>query len=297
MIRALAVAAAVLAGGCASFHAGPLPNPPADATFVNVDGIHVRYIDQGQGPAVVLIHGYSSSLDLWRPTARALAKRHRVLAIDLKGFGWTSRPPGDYSPAAEARLAWHVLDARGVKKVALVGHSWGASVVMAMVLQHPERVTRVALYSGYVYDDQVPSFFHWARIGGVGEALFTLFYRQRIEDRIALAYYDDRFVTVEAFDRVRAELNRPGAVAAAMASARGQRYAAMETRYHTLEQPFLLVWGHEDRVAPITFAYRLLSELPHARLVELHHCGHIPMIEAHVRATAALVDFVDEDVQ
>jgi len=64
VIRPLAIAAAVLASGCASFHAGPLPNPPADATFVDVDGIHVRYLDEGQGSPVVLLHGYSSSLDL-----------------------------------------------------------------------------------------------------------------------------------------------------------------------------------------------------------------------------------------
>lgn len=63
-MRALATCALVLAlAGCPSFHAGPLAGAPADATFVDVDGIHVRYRETGSGPAVVMIHGYGASLE------------------------------------------------------------------------------------------------------------------------------------------------------------------------------------------------------------------------------------------
>ncbi|HUH00838.1 MAG TPA: alpha/beta fold hydrolase, partial [Kofleriaceae bacterium] len=114
--RAMMMSAAIAVGGstagCPGFHPGPVPNPPRDSTFVDVDGVHVRYRDQGAGPAVVLIHGFSSSLEIWEPLARRLQREHRVISLDLKGFGWTSRPPGDYSPAAQARLAWEVLDRR-----------------------------------------------------------------------------------------------------------------------------------------------------------------------------------------
>ncbi|MBZ0236876.1 MAG: alpha/beta fold hydrolase, partial [Deltaproteobacteria bacterium] len=193
-VRLWLAASLAMVAGCPSFHAGALPGAPEGATFVEVDGVHVHYRDVGQGPAVVLIHGYSASIELWRPVQDALAERHRVIAIDLKGFGWTSRPAGDYSPRAQAALVWSVLDKLGVGDVAVVGHSWGSSVALAMTLGAPERVRRIALYSAYVFEAQVPSFLRWARLDGFGEALFSLYYRERVEDRVGLAYHDQSFV-------------------------------------------------------------------------------------------------------
>src|SRR5690606_7815133 len=120
---------------------------PAGATFVEVDGVHVRYRDQGSGPAVVMIHGFGGSLEHWAGVAPLLTAAHRVITVDLKGFGWTSRPEGDYSPAAQARLVWGVLDKLGVRDVAIVGHSWGASIALSMATARPERTRRVAVYS------------------------------------------------------------------------------------------------------------------------------------------------------
>src|SRR5262249_27216548 len=155
-----------------------------------------------------------------------LSAQHRVIAVDLKGFGWTTRPEGDYSPAAQSALVWHVLDKLGVGDVAIVGHSWGSSVALSMAVAQPARTRRVALYDAYVYDEQVPSFFRWARLGGIGELLFGLFYRQRIDDRAPLAYRDERFVTQARIERVEADLAKPGTVAAALAVARGHQFAA-----------------------------------------------------------------------
>ncbi|CAN5549910.1 hypothetical protein BH11MYX1_BH11MYX1_11420 [soil metagenome] len=291
----VAVTLALALAGCPSFHAGPLPGAPADATFVDVDGIHVRYREAGSGPAVVMIHGYGASLESWAGVAPAVAAHHRVIAIDLKGFGWTSRPEGDYSPAAQAALVWHVLDKLGVDDVAIVGHSWGASVSLAIAVQHPERVRRVALYDAYVYDDQVPSFFRWAQRSGLGEILFGLFYTERLEDRAPLAYYDERWVTQARVDRVEASLDRPGTTAAALAVARGHHFAALHEKLRGFAKPVLLLWGAQDQVTPVSFAYRLVNELESAKLEIYQHCGHLPMVEAHNASTRDLVTFLDTD--
>ena len=134
-----AVTLTTLTTGCPRFHAGPLPGAPADATFVEVDGVHVRYREAGTGPAVVMLHGYGASSESWLPVIPSVARAHRVIAVDLKGFGWTSRPEGDYSPAAQAALVWRVLDKLGVGDVAIVGHSWGSSVALSMAVAQPAR--------------------------------------------------------------------------------------------------------------------------------------------------------------
>ena len=280
---------------CPRFHSGAIPDPPDGSTFLEVDGVRVRYLDVGEGPAVLLLHGFGASLDTWDPVIPELRKRHRVIAFDLKGFGWTSRPAGDYSPTAQARLALAVLDARGVGDVAVVGHSWGSSVALALTLEAPQRVRRIALYSAYTYDDQVPSFFRWSRTSGLGEALFALFYRERMEDKVPLAFYDQHKVTQAQIDRADGAVRRPGAVAAALAAARGQRFGAIERALRTVELPALVMWGREDRVTPVLYGERLARDLPRARLIVYPRCGHFPMVEATHASTRALAEFLAED--
>ena len=284
-------------GGCPRFHDGRLTGAPADATFVEIDGVHVRYRDVGHGPAVVLVHGYGASSESWASVIPALSGSHRVIAVDLKGFGWTSRPAGDYSPAAQARLVWRVLDQLGVKDVAIVGHSWGSSVSLAMAVAQPERVRRVALYAAYVYDDQVPSFFRWAEKPGLGEMLFGLYYRERIEDRAALAFYDERYVTQSKVDRVETELARPGTVAAALATARRHHFGPLHRALRTFTRPVLLLWGENDQVTPLRFGQRLVEELANAELATYPRCGHMPMVEAHQQSTRDLAAFLAKDLE
>jgi pimeloyl-ACP methyl ester carboxylesterase len=282
-----------------AFHPGPLPGEPKAATYADVHGVRVRYVDTGgSGPPVVLVHGFASSLETWSAVLPALAKGHRVIALDLKGFGWSGRPEGDYSPHAQAELVFGLLDQRGVDKAAVVAHSWGASVALQMALTHPERVTKLALYDAWIYEEQLPTFFVWARADGVGEALFRMYYGERADERIAYAFFDkDRYVTEKLVADVQASLDRPGTYAAALAAVRGQRYAAVQQRYRTIAQPTLLLWGRDDGVTLLTYGERLSRDLRNARLVTYARCGHFPMIEAATESNRELTEFLAEDEQ
>ncbi|HEY8089772.1 MAG TPA: alpha/beta fold hydrolase [Polyangiaceae bacterium] len=294
-LGALALGAALL-GGCApSFYAGVPPGAPKDAMYADIGGVRLRFIDQGDGPPVVLVHGFASALDTWRGIVPELAKKHRVIALDLKGFGWSSRPDGDYSPQAEAELVLALLDQRNVRSAAVVAHSWGSSVALAMALAAPERVTRLALYDAWVYEEQLPTTFLWARASGVGEALFDAFYAERADEKIARAFYDPRKYVSEAFvEEVERALDRPGTTAAALAAVRAQRYVEMQKQYAGVKQPTLLLWGREDEVTLLAHGERLARDLPHAHLVVYPRCGHFPMIEAAGASTEELVKFLDE---
>jgi pimeloyl-ACP methyl ester carboxylesterase len=276
-----------------------MPGEPKDATFANVSGVRVRYVDRGSksAPAVVLLHGFASSLDTWDAVMPVLEKKgFRVIALDLKGFGWTDRPEGDYSPEAQAKLVYALLDQRGVARASFVAHSWGSSVALVAALQHPDRVSRLALYDAWVYEEQLPTFFHWARADGVGETLFALWYKERPDDKIAQAFYDPSLVTEKLVDEVEAALDRPGTVAAALAAVRGQRYVQLQRRYRTIQQPTILLWGREDQVTSLRFGERLSKELPNAKLVVYPQCGHFPMIEAESASTADLVTFLEPEL-
>ncbi len=287
-----ALLAMLLCSSCLSFHTGPLPGEPKDATFHKIHQTRVRYIDRGTGPAVVLIHGFAASLNTWDKLIPELAKEHRVIALDLKGFGWTDRPKGDYSPQAQAKLVLALLEKLNVQQADVVAHSWGTSVALALALQAPERVSRMVLYDAWAYEEQLPSFFTWSRISGVGETLFALFYRERPGDKIASAFYEKRYVNQDLVDEITERLAQPGTLAASLAAVRGQRYAQIQDQYKTLQHPTLLLWGREDVVTTLAFGERLAQELPHAKLVVYPRCGHFPMIEAASASNAAVVSFL-----
>jgi len=293
----LALAFTPLLMGCLEFHRGPMPGEPAKATYAEVAGTRVRYLDVGQGPAVVLLHGYASSLETWALLIPELAPRHRVIALDLKGFGWTDRPAGDYSPQAQAALVFELLDRLGVEKTAVVAHSWGSSVALAMALGQPSRVTRLVLYDAWVYEEQLPTLFLWSRARGIGEMLFALFYEQRPEEKLARAFYDPTKVPEKLVEDVERAFRRPGTRAAALAVVRHMRLEDLEPRYPTIQKPVLLLWGREDVVSPVAIGERLSRELPRSKLVVFPRAGHLSMIEAAHATNAETVRFLAEDLE
>lgn len=278
--------------GCLSFHPTTPPGAPKDASYIELEQARVRFVDEGQGPTVVFLHGFAASLDTWRGVMPALSPNHRVIALDLKGFGWSARPEGDYSPQTQARLVLDLLEKRGVEDFALVAHSWGSSVALQVALKAPERVTRIALYDAWVYAEQLPTFFWWARASGLGEMLFGAFYNERPDEKMANAFYDPSLIDETFVESVQSYLDRPGTRAAALAATRGQRFEEWQHEYRTIQQPTLLLWGREDAVTRLEFGERLARELPNAELVVYPRCGHFPMIEAAAASTQDLVEFL-----
>ncbi len=298
-LMAVCVLCVLTQSGCLSFHSGPIPGEPTGELWRQIEDTRVHYTDTGEGEAeagrpVVLIHGFASSLYAWRGLAPVLeAQGRRVIALDLRGFGWTDRPEGaDYSPAAQARLVRALVRGLGVERYDVVAHSWGSSVALQVAMQEPEAVGKIALYDAWVYHDQIPTFFTWAQAPGVGEALMAMFYRERTDEKMASAFYDpDRYVTDALIEHVESSLVRPGAMAGALEAIRGQNFED-DDRYGEIKQPVLLMWGREDKITLLSYGERLASQLPGATMKVYPRCGHFPMVEAASASTRDLLVFL-----
>jgi pimeloyl-ACP methyl ester carboxylesterase len=285
----------LLLAGCPRFQEGPVDFWGKQG-YVQLGKERIYVHDRGRGPAILLIHGYGAAHDNWIPLLGELARSHRVLAVDLPGFGRSDKYPGDYSPSSLAGKLAQVLDQKGVREAHVVAHSWGTSIALALTLEQPARVRSLTLISAWLYEEKLPPFFIWARAPGVGEALFALFYKERADDRMALAFHDpEPFTHPKVMDLVRTALNRPGAVAAALAAARGQRFTEMEKRYRTIAQPALLIWGAQDRISRVKVGQRLVGELRDARLKVIERCGHIPMLEQPNQVLRAIREFLPRE--
>lgn len=301
-LRRLVALSLLSVSGCLAHHDAIPADAPADARWIALRGVKTRFVDDppladagatgDSATPALLLHGFAASLDTWAGVRLALRRQRRVLALDLKGFGYSARPAGDYSPEEQARLALALLDARGVTKVQLVAHSWGSAVALALARLAPERVERIALYDAWVFEAQLPPFFLWARAPAIGEALFALIYQQRAEDRLQLAFYAPERVPQQLVDHALAGIERPGTTAAHLAAVRGQRLRAAEPGYAKIAAPVLLLWGREDRVTPLRYGERLLRLLPAGQLRVYPRCGHFPMLEATAESTRDLLAFL-----
>jgi pimeloyl-ACP methyl ester carboxylesterase len=110
---------------------------------VRVDGVRLHVAEAGQGAPLVLLHGWPQHWRCWRHLIPPLAHHYRLLAPDLRGFGSSDAPPGDYSKATFAADVLALLDAEGIDRARLVGHDWGGYVALLIALDHPERVERL----------------------------------------------------------------------------------------------------------------------------------------------------------
>jgi pimeloyl-ACP methyl ester carboxylesterase len=130
-------------------------NPPI-GNFIAVDGIRLHYTDTGEGPPVVLLHCNGSMLqDPSIALADKLADRHRVLAFDRPGFGYSERPREiTWTPEAQMELILQALRQLGVERPVLYGHSWGASLVVTFALHAPDAIRGVVAASGYYYPNR-----------------------------------------------------------------------------------------------------------------------------------------------
>jgi aminoacrylate hydrolase len=248
-----------------------------------LEGMEIHYAIEGpvDGTPVVLVHGFGSQLGCWNPLVPALDRDHRVLRMDLTGFGRSSRySDGDYSREGLAALVLAMMDHVGMERAVLVGHSMGTAVVLTVALQEPERVERLVLAAPWLYEDQVPWGLRDARRPGVGEMIFGIWFTEHLDWRFRLSFDDpDRFVSEEMLELAERDLKRIGTRAAALEVIRRMDLTALAGRIPEVTQSTLVVACDEDVVARTEYAERLASELPRATLARLAECGHFPMIE------------------
>jgi pimeloyl-ACP methyl ester carboxylesterase len=213
-----------------------------------VNGLTMNVLVEGEGPAVLLVHGFPDSIALWRHQIPALvAAGYRVIAPDLRGFGLTESPAEVEGYAIENHVADLValLDTLGVAQVRLVGHDWGAVAGWLLAGQHPERVERyVAVSVGHpqAYVQASPT--QWIK------AYYILFFQLRGLSEWLLMR-DDWWLLRQLLhdepelERWQADLSRPGRLTAALNIYRAN-FTRMFQDWPGVSVPVMGVWGEDD---------------------------------------------------
>ena len=282
-----------------------LPNgrPPLLHIYdVHVGRHRVSTLTMGKGPDVLLIHGLGGTRASLFETAADLSPRYRVHAIDLPGFGSSSKPAtGAYNARWFAEIVLGLLDQLGISRAHIVGNSMGGRVAIEVGLQAPERVTALGLLCpGVAFVRRgfhpivrlmrpelgmLPHTLHRSLIASQFWAMFHD--RDRIDPDVAS-------LMVEEFRRIYASR---GARYAFLSSARNIYLEApfgrhgFYPRLAGLEPPALFVWGSHDPLIPPAFGRHVRQWLPSAEQVVMQDCGHVPQVEHPEECNRLLLDF------
>jgi pimeloyl-ACP methyl ester carboxylesterase len=135
-----------------------MPSVPGIAhRTIDVEGVAIHVAEAGSGAPVLLLHGWPQHWYAWRKVAPELASDHHVICPDLRGFGWSDAPPGQYAKATLAQDMLGLLDAIGLDRVDLIAHDWGAWVGFILCLEHPARFDHYLALNMYTPWPERPS--------------------------------------------------------------------------------------------------------------------------------------------
>jgi pimeloyl-ACP methyl ester carboxylesterase len=276
--------------------------------FTTVDGVRLHYVEAGEGPLVVLLHGFPEFWWSWRNQIPALvAAGYRVVAPDQRGYGQSDKP-SDWRDYRVERLAADVaglIEALGEEQALVVGHDWGAAVGWMVATLHPQRVRRLAvlnvphpdtmqrtlqrsprqlLHSWYMLFFQVPwlpeRLMHWG-----GRRTLESAYRDARPGAFTaedFARYEEAFAGADGF---RGPINW---YRAAVRRSPGRTRAL----YRPIPVPVLVIWGEQDRFLSKAMADPDPRLVPDVRVVRLPDASHWVQHDEPERVNALLTDFL-----
>ncbi|MEP7193161.1 MAG: alpha/beta fold hydrolase [Actinomycetota bacterium] len=268
-----------------------------------LNGHELWYRDSGDGPAVLFIHGLTSSHRNWTHLVEKVEADHRVLAPDLFGHGASEKVMGDYSLGAHAATLRDLLDRLDIDRVTLVGHSFGGGIAMQFCYLFPERVERLVLVSSGGLGRSVSPLLRAATVPGAGWVLPVIasgWVRGRVEavgrvltSRGWRASSDTTeiwrgFTSLADADSRRAFL----ATTRSVIDPGGQTVSAHDHLPLAAEIPTLVVWGTRDRMIPAWHATTAQQIIADSRVVLFEGAGHFPHLDQPERFAQLLSDFI-----
>jgi len=267
--------------------------PPS--VFVDALGVRVHVRDTGPrgAPAVVLLHGFASSLQTWDDWARDLERDHRVIRYDMPGFGLTGADPsGDYTDARAMAVLLALLDRLGVARASLIGHSMGGRIAWSFASLHPERVDRLVLVSPDGFASAELGYDEAPHVPLLMRALPYVLPSFLLRASLVPAYADKGMVSDALFARYRDMMLAPGVRRAIVARMGQQVLVDPVPLLRRIEAPVLLLWGERDRMIPFANSADYLRALPHAELAAVPGVGHVVQEEAP-GSVAVMREFLD----
>jgi pimeloyl-ACP methyl ester carboxylesterase len=245
----------------------PLPRLHSTTVF----GRTIKYYDVGSGPPLLLIHGMGGDADEWAFCYEPLSHGHRVLALDLLGFGRSDKPAIEYTIAGFVEVVERFLKALSIERPTLMGSSLGGWIASAFALKFRGAVSKLVL---------ADSAGVWANLTefGIDPHISTRAHMREVFDRV---FYDKRLATNELVDvAYEQHLARgDGYTIASLVRNLGDGRERLDGTISDIQAPTLIVWGQQDEIIPLAAGELTHQLISGSELVVIPECGHVPALE------------------
>jgi pimeloyl-ACP methyl ester carboxylesterase len=296
---------AAAAFGWAAWYDRSAPAPGAwlsaaglEPRFETVGGRRLRFVRAGSGPAIVLVHGFGSSIYTWKDVIAPFAARHGVVALDLPGFGESDRP-ADLSIDDLPRAVTGLMDRLGLERATLVGNSMGGATAALVAATSPERVDALVLIdaAGFNLEPEAqPASVRLATSWAAPALELLPGKRLVVEHSLRQVFHDDRLVTEERVAEYLAPALRPGTFAGlrSLGASLDAQPDVVTRALPGVRAPTLVIWGDDDRWIPPAHADRFAAAIPGARAVRVASCGHVPEEEQPAEVARLVLELLAE---
>jgi 3-oxoadipate enol-lactonase len=254
----------------------------------------LHYEEQGAGPAVLLLHGLGGTgAAVWKYQAEELARHFQVVVPDLRGAGESPKPPGPYSLQDFVDDLRRLIEGLGLAPAALVGHSFGGSIVLEYAAQHPDDVSALAAVGGPTELPEQNREAMRARAKTVAREGMAAVAETVATNGTAASFREAHPDEFRAYIDLLESADPAGYVATCLAIAE----LDMSEHLSRISAPVLLVAGDHDGVAPPELNRRNVERIPNASFVEISDCGHVVPWEKPEALLEAVRSFLAETVR
>jgi pimeloyl-ACP methyl ester carboxylesterase len=271
---------------------------------VRIHGYRRSFLVAGDGPPLVLVHGIGNDHTSWLPVLPALAAHYTVIVPDLLGHGESDKPRADYSAGGFANGLRDLLTVLRIKKVTIIGHSFGGGIAMQFGYQFPERTERLVLVSSGGLGKSVNPLLRLFSLPGSGPLLAlgasppVYHAAHRVIRKLhesGLPYTIDMEQATEAYGGLRDPEARFAFrhLLRAVIDVRGQVVTMIDRAYLAEDLPVMVIWGEKDSVIPVKHARYARDIIPGVQVRIFEDAGHFPHRDQPELFAEAVLNFLE----
>jgi len=268
--------------------------------MLDVDGLQVHYKETGPqaAPALLLMHGFGSSLQAWDDWSLKLEQKYRVIRLDLPGFGLTgASPANDYSEEKDLAILTHFADKLGLEKFSIIGHSMGGKMAWTLAASQPERVQALVLMAPDGFPEAKDIGTKPYEVPAVTGLIKYFLPKYLVRKSIEPAFAEADALSDARVNRYYDMLRAPGVRATILERSNQTIYTDPVPRLKAIKAPTLLIWGEQDQMIPSTNAKSYASVLSNSTTVLVPKLGHLLQEEQPEKGLTAVMQFLDSHLK
>ena len=269
----------------------------APGKFIELDGKSTHYIEKGSGEPVILLHGFFFDTYMWNKSIDVLAERFKVYAMDLWGFGYSTREPLNYGYPLYTQQLLKFMDALDIQRASLIGQSMGGGTIINFTVSNRDRVDKIVLVDTAGMPNRLPIMGRIANLPKLGEFMYGLngnFIRKMTLGNTFL--HNKEIITDEYFENATRFHKIKGTTEVMLFVTRKQFFDTLIEEIKTLgsmDVPTMIAWGREEKGIPVPIGEQLHRFLEGSRLEILDQAGHCSHIDQPELFNQLVLEFLD----